>query len=305
MLGQAGRRAVAQDRSFEKVRFDSGDSFCVGDLYTPQTSSAPAVTIIGPMTFQKEQAPTRYAQALSKLGFVTLAFDPRYRGESGGDPRCLESPDAKAEDLRNSVKFLATRPEVDASRIFVLGICQGSSIALNTARDCARVKGLATIAGQYRDSEGDIDWLTQEGFTARKMAGEESRRKYKDTGEVDYVPGVDEYDMNVGMPGKFVWDWYHVWAERGLWDNRYAVMSDSYLLSYESISAARALTKPWLMIHGDGCFLPTAARRHFDAVPPETRKELIWAETPHLDYYDKPDAIDFAGRHVAEWFSRA
>ena len=71
--------------------------------------------------------------------------------------------------------------------------------------------------------------------------------------------------MNVGMPGKFVWDWYHLWADRGLWDNRYAVMSDADLLDYRSISAARRLETPWLMVHSDQCFLPDAARRRFEA----------------------------------------
>ncbi len=295
---------MAKSEVFEKVRFDSGDTFCVGNLYLPEKSPAAAVAIIGPMTFQKEQAPTRYAQMLSELGFVALAFDPRYRGESGGEPRCWENPTAKAEDLEHSVGFLASRPEVDASRIFVLGICQGSSVALNVASHSPLVRGLATIAGQYRDRQGDIDWLTEDGFNARRQAGLEARHKYQTTGQIDYVPGVDEHDMNVGMPGKFVWDWYHHWADRGQWDNRYAVMSDADLLDYESISGARAMAKPWLMIHGDFCFLPTAARRHFEAVPAKTPKQLVWADTPHLDYYDKPEAIETAGRRVAEWFAR-
>jgi len=107
--------------------------------------------------------------------------------------------------------------------------------------------------------------------------------------------------MNVGMPGKFVWDWYHVWADKGLWDNRYAVMSDADLLPYESISAARTLTKPYLLIHSDNSFLPDAARRHFEAMP-STHKKLQWdGDTPHLSYYDEPDVLDRTVASIDQW----
>jgi fermentation-respiration switch protein FrsA (DUF1100 family) len=293
----------------EKVRFDSGDSFCVGDLHAPPGSAPgvkrPAVAIIGPMTYQKEQAPTEYARRLATLGFQALAFDPRYRGESGGTPRCWENPAAKVEDLKSAVAFLAGRPEVDADRVFALGICQGSSVALKAAAESARIRALATIAGQYRDRQGDLDWLTESGFAEREAAGLAARQRYLESGEATYVAAVDEADMNVGMPGRFVWDWYHHWADRGLWENRYAVMSDADLLGFESFTSAQSMTKPWLMIHGDLCFLPTAARRHFEAVPASTPKELVWADTPHLAYYDQPDILDPAALRVARWFESA
>jgi pimeloyl-ACP methyl ester carboxylesterase len=165
------------------------------------------------------------------------------------------------------------------------------------------VYALATVAGHYRDYEGDIEWLTEEGYQARKTQGEAARAKYEAAGEIIYVKGVDQTDMNVGMPGEFVWVWYQPWADRGLWENRYAVMSDADLLAYNSIDAAKTLTVPWLMIHGDNCFLPSAARRHMAAVPKTTRTKTIWDSTPHLAYYDQPDAIDRATKEVANWFA--
>lgn len=96
------------------------------------------------------------------------------------------------------------------------------------------------------------------------------------------------------MPGDFVWEWYQPWADRGLWENRYAVMSDADLLAYESITATRRLTVPWLMIHGDNCFLPNAARRHEAAVPATTPLKVVWDDTPHLAYDDQPEAIERA-----------
>jgi fermentation-respiration switch protein FrsA (DUF1100 family) len=287
----------------QRVSFQSGGETLVGNLYGPaEDGPYPGVVILGPETFQKEQAPTEYARRLGNLGFVSLAFDPRYRGESGGEPRCWENPIAKVGDAIAAVGFLSELPQVDAERIVALAICQGSSEMLRAAADDSRIRVLATVAGHYRDHEGDLEWLTEDGYAKRLAAGERAKRRYEETGAIDYIPGVSETDMNVGMPGKFVWDWYHAWADRGAWDNRYAVMSDADLLGYESISAAGRLTKPWLMVHSDQCFLPNAARRHFDAAPSAT-KELSWqGDTPHLAFYDHPEVIDSTVEQIARFY---
>lgn len=290
----------------ENITFFVDGTPLVGNVYTPaQRAKSPAVAIIGPMTFQKEQAPTQYAKRLAEMGFVTLAYDSRYRGESGGEPRAWENPLHKVEDLKAAVAYLKSRADVDPSHVSILAICQGSSVAFRAAAELQDLRALATIAGHYRDHEGDIEWLTEEGYAARLAQGEAAKALFEATGEVTYVKGVDQTDMNVGMPGDFVWEWYQPWADRGLWENRYAVMSDADLLSYDSIGAAQSLTAPWLMIHGDNNFLPNAARRHMAAVPASTKTKTIWDETPHLAYYDQPDAIDRASHCVAEWFQAA
>lgn len=279
----------------EKVRFESGGETLVGDLYLPARSGrVPAVAIIGPMTYQKEQAPTEYARRLAEKGYAALAYDSRYRGESGGSPRCWENPAHKLEDMKAALAYLASRENVDPEQLFILGICQGSSIAFRAAAETPGVRALATIAGQYRDTAGDVEWLTDDGLAARISKGRAAKAKFEQTGEVEYVKGVDQTDLNVGMPGEFVWVWYQPWADRGVWENRYAVMSDADLLEYESISAARELRSPWLMIHGDNCFLPSAARRHMAAVPATTPTQTIWDDTPHLSYYDQTEVIDRA-----------
>lgn len=305
-LASLGGGTGRADTTVSKVRFQSGGETLVGDLHAPIAGGLkPAVAIIGPMTYQKEQAPTQYARRLAAAGYVALAYDSRYRGESGGEPRAWENPAHKVEDLIAAVDHLASRPDVDPNRVFVLGICQGSSAAVVAAADSGKVAGLATIAGHYRDHEGDIAWLTEDGYDRRLAAGLAARQRYLTTGEVDYVPAVSQTDMNVGMPGEFVWVWYQPWADRGQWENRYAVMSDADLLTFESLSAARRLATPWLMIHGDNCFLPAAARRSFDAVPAGTNKAMVWDDTPHLAYYDQAADIDRATARVVNWFARA
>ena len=294
---------IASAATIEKVTFISEGETLVGDLYMPENKKreVPAFVILGPMTFQKEQAPTEYARRLAEEGFAALAFDTRYRGESGGHPRAYENTFHKVEDLKNAVDFIRSVDGISHSSIYALGICQGSSAVVNAVAEDKQITGGITLAGHYRDREGDIAWLTEDGYNARLAQGQAALAKFEQTGEVDYVAAVDDIDMNVGMPGKFVWDWYNPWAERGQWENRYAVMSDAALLSYESISSAQKIEKPFLMIHSDYSFLPDAARRHFEAMP-SSQKKLIWeGETAHLQYYDDPVVLDRTVATITDW----
>jgi uncharacterized protein len=306
MSSDIGARA-GTPASGTPVKFQSGGEAIVGRLFPAVFGDGPApgVAILGPETFQKEQAPMQYARRLSQLGYTVLIFDPRYRGESGGEPRCYEDPLAKVQDARAALGYLAGLEDVDAGRLGMLGICFGASHALRVAADEPLVRALATVTGHYRDPAADVQWLGSEAAIAQRLArGRAALAKYEATGEVDYVPAVDHARSDVGMPGEMVWSWYQLWADRGLWDNRYAVMSDAAVLSYESISAAARLTKPFLMIHADLCAVPDSARRHF-AVVPATDKQLRWeGQTRHMQYYDDPAVIDRAVCSIVEWFSR-
>ncbi len=294
-----------QPTEFEKVTFTSHGIQLVGNLYAPESDSPlPGVVLLGPMTFQKEQAPTEYARRLAKMGLIALVFDPRYRGESGGEPRCWENPQAKVEDVHSAIYFLSMLPQVDSNHIFALAICQGSSEMLPAAADNPHIRALVTVAGHYRDHEGDIAWLTEDGYKTHLENGEHATQKYRDTGEVEYVPAVDKQRSDVGMPGELVWSWYHLWADRGEWENRYAVMSDANLLKYESFSAAHRMSKPWLMVHSDACMLPSAAKRHFEAAP-STEKQMSWkGDIAHLRFYDDPAIVDPTAQEIAAFFRK-
>jgi uncharacterized protein len=290
----------------EAVSFESEGETVVGRLYRAAFAEgpAPAVTILGPETFQKEQAPALYAERLAQLGYTTLIFDPRFRGESGGEPRCYEDPLAKVDDARAALAYLSTRPDVDETRLAMIGICMGGSHALRVAADEPLVQAVATITGHYRDAAADAAWLGGDAVVAERLTrGERARAKYEATGEIDYVPAVDFARADVGMPGALPWSWYQLWADRGLWENRYAVMSDAAVLSYDSLSAAARVTKPLLMVHSDLCALPNAARRHF-AVVPTRDKRLLWrGQTRHLQFYDDPAVIEDTVIDVVDWFA--
>jgi uncharacterized protein len=290
----------------EPVSFDSHGATIVGRLFRAAFADGPmpAVAIIGPENYQKEQAPMQYGPRLAQLGYTALIFDPRYRGESSGEPRCYEDPAAKIEDLRAALDYLTSLPDVDDGRLALVGICFGGGYVLSAAATDPRVRAVASVAAHLRDAAADAGWLGGEDIVAARLArGRAAQEKYERVGEVDYVPCVDASRDDVGMPGHAPWSWYQLWADRGLWENRYAVMSDAAVLSYETLSAAARLTAPLLMIHSDACAQPDAAHRHF-AVVPTADKRLLWeGETRHLQYYDDPVVIDRAVWSIVDWFA--
>lgn len=119
----------------------------VGDLYLPKQhhqGKLPAIAVSGPFGAVKEQSSGLYAQTMAERGFITLAFDPSFTGESGGQPRDVASPDINTEDFSAAVDFLGLQPEVDRARIGLLGICGWGGMALNAAAADTRVKAVAT-----------------------------------------------------------------------------------------------------------------------------------------------------------------
>lgn len=138
----------------KNVTFYSNGTTIIGRLFVPDCYSQsmkrlPAVTVLGPFGNIKEQSPIQYGTRLAKEGLVTLIYDPRYSGESGGTPRRYESPSAKIEDIKASLDFLVNRPEVDQNLIIGLGICQGTSEMVAAAANDQRIKFLITVSGQY------------------------------------------------------------------------------------------------------------------------------------------------------------
>ncbi len=125
------------------------------DLYIPKDTSLkangkfPAIAVSGPFGAIKEQSSGLYAQHMAERGFLTIAFDPSFTGESGGEPRYMNSPDINTEDFMASVDFLSTRDNVDPERIGIIGICGWGGMAINAAGIDTRVK--ATVASTMYD----------------------------------------------------------------------------------------------------------------------------------------------------------
>ena len=131
----------------EKVTFRNRYGITlVADMYIPKNAGGKlaAIAVSGPFGAVKEQSSGLYAQTLAERGFLTIAFDPSYTGESGGQPRYVASPDINTEDFSAAVDFLSTRDDVDPDRIGILGICGWGGMALNAAAMDTRIKATVT-----------------------------------------------------------------------------------------------------------------------------------------------------------------
>ena len=162
----------------EQVRFKNrfGIELCA-DVYKPASGTAgkklPAIVTGGPYGAVKEQASGLYANELASQGFITLAFDPSYTGESGGLPRNMSSPDINTEDFSACVDYLSNRPDVDAENIGVLGICGLGGAALNAAQSDPRIRALAHVSGT------NMHWVQSQGMfnAANSPEARKLRRK--------------------------------------------------------------------------------------------------------------------------------
>lgn len=140
--------AKSEKVDVQKVNFKNRYGITlVGDLYTPKNKSEgklPAIAVSGPFGAVKEQSSGLYAQTMAERGFITLAFDASYTGESGGEPRLVASPDINTEDFSAAVDYLSNRPDVDADKIGIIGICGFGGFALNAAAMDTRIKATVT-----------------------------------------------------------------------------------------------------------------------------------------------------------------
>ena len=132
----------------KKVTFHNRYSITLAaDMYTPKSvvDKLPAIAVSGPFGAVKEQSSGLYAQKMAELGFLTIAFDPSYTGESGGTPRYVASPDINTEDFCAAVDFLSVQENVDSERIGIIGICGWGGMAINVAAIDTRIKATAAM----------------------------------------------------------------------------------------------------------------------------------------------------------------
>lgn len=133
----------------EPVKFNNQQITLAGNIHKPKNivkAKYPAVVVGHPSGGVKEQTAGTYAALLAEKGFLTLVFDASYQGESGGEPRCLESPSARIEDLRCAVDYLTTRQDVDIDNIAVLGMCASGGFCIKAAETDLRIKAIATVS---------------------------------------------------------------------------------------------------------------------------------------------------------------
>ena len=282
----------------QRVVFEVQNVSVVGDLYLPaETGPHPAVVVGGPMTSVKEQVTGVYACALATRGFAALAIDPRHYGESGGAPRQYELWTHKVGDLKAALDWLAARPDIDASRLALVGICLGAGYAAWASVDNPRVRALGAVAGYFRDP-AEMRERDPSGFAEKVAAGRAARERFEATGEVLTIPAA-ALSGDAAMSSADTYDYYAT-RRAGVpnYRNELAVMSREHFIPFDVQGAAPRLSVPFALVHSEKALSPMWARRFFDnvAVP----KSVDWLEsTDHVSFYDDPRLVRAASDRIA------
>lgn len=297
---------VASSR--EKVRFPSGNSFVVGHLYRPMKygpgSRFPAVVIAGSLTSVKEQMAGIYAAEMAQRGYIALAIDYRHYGESGGEPRQFEDPEAKAEDLVSAVSYLAARDDVRRGSIGLIGICTSGGTVLYAATRDERIRAVASVASHFAEpSITPSLYGGAEGVAQRRAAGRAARATYERTGRSATILAYHNTDRSASHVGPMD---YYMDPKRGAgvreWKNEFAVMSWEPWLDFDPVSGASKVTAPTIIIHSDGCALPDQARKvHQRLKGPKT---LHWTSGEHFAFYDGPEKVGEAADVIDAHFAK-
>jgi uncharacterized protein len=294
----------------ERVTFTSQGLRLAGDLRIPTASpydgpgGLPALVFTGPLSGVKDQVVGNYATRLADEGFVTLAFDHRNFGDSGGEPRQHEDASGKLADLRDAVTYLTSRPEVDADRIGVVGVCLGGGYAVRAAAFDPRLRAGAGIGGAYNSPHRLHAQLGPGGYSGMLRAAVDNLARETLGGEIAYVPAVN-LDGPALMAGDEPYAYYGTErSHSAVWENRMTVDSRWQLLTLDSLGAAPLVDVPFLIVHGktDDYCTPAGAQAAFDALGGP--KEIEWLESEnHIDIYDRPELVEPAVARTTEFFA--
>lgn len=274
------------------------------DLYMPKdiTSPLPAIAVSGPFGAVKEQASGLYAQTLAEHGFLTIAFDPSFTGESGGQPRYVASPDINTEDFCAAVDYLSTRTDVDPERIGILGICGWGGMAVNAAAIDTRIK--ATVACTMYD----MSRVTANGYfdAANNADARQSLRQQlnaqrtKDYAEGTYALAGGVADTLPADAPQFVKD-YHAYYKtprgyhpRSLNPNGgWNVTSSLSFLNMPLLSYASEIRSAVMLIHGEKAHSRYFSEDVYKQLKGDNKELLIVAGANHTDLYDNLEKIPF------------
>lgn len=272
------------------------------DLYVPKNASGKlaAIAVSGPFGAVKEQASGFYAQTMAERGFLTLAFDPSFTGESGGEPRYMASPDINTEDFQAAVDYLSCRDDVDPERIGIIGICGWGGMALNAAALDTRVK--ATVASTMYDmtrvnAKGYFDAEdSAEARHEKRLALNAQRTKdYKNGSYVRAGGVVDPLPEDAPFFVKDYYDYYKTdrgYHARSLNSNDgWAATGCISFLNQPILTYTNEIRSAVLIMHGEkahSCyFSKDAYAQMMDGNPvPENKELLIIPDAVHTDLYD-------------------
>ena len=289
----------------EKVTFKNRYGFTLAaDLYKPKDSEGklPAIAISGPFGAVKEQSSGLYAQTLAERGFLTIALDPSFTGESSGEPRYMASPDINTEDFQSAVDFLVTNDEVDPERVGILGICGWGGMALNAASIDTRIKATVTST-MYNMTRINAKGYFDEGDNAdaryemKVMLNNQRTEDYKNG---EYVRAGGVVDPLPDDAPFFVKDYYDYYkTERG-YHKRSLNSNDGWnaigcmsFISQPIIAYSNEIRSAVLIIHGEKAHSCYMSKDEFEKLEGDNKELLIIPDAVHTDLYDDLDIIPF------------
>ncbi|GAB1825393.1 alpha/beta hydrolase [Turicimonas sp. TL08] len=273
----------------------------VGDLYIPKSNKTqlPAVAVSGPFGAVKEQASGRYAQRLAENGFITLAFDPSFTGESGGEIRAVASPDINTEDFSAAVDYLSTRKDVDPNKIGILGICGFGGFALNAAANDPRIK--ATVTSTMYDmtrvlSKGYFDSMTVEDRYKLREKLNEQRTKDSLTGMPERAGGLpDKLNGSEPLFVKEYWEYYKQprgYHPRSLNSNEgWTKTSQLSFMNMPILAYSDEIRSPVMMMHGEKAHSLYFSQDAFKKLTGDNKELVIISGANHVDLYDNDKFI--------------
>jgi uncharacterized protein len=291
----------------QPVTFQSDGLDIAGHLRVPTGDGGPhpGIVFTGPLSGVKEQVVGTYADRLAEAGYVTLAFDHRHFGESGGEPRQHEDPAGKLADLRDALSWLAARPEVDGERVGVCGVCLGGGYALRFAAFDPRVRAVACVAGGYNDPVAMRAGMGPDAYRSLLSHFAAVARRQFETGEIEYLAAVSGDGGDAVMGGDEPFQYYG--TERSAspgWVNRLTALSVRELITTDLARGADFIgPTPLLVVHGrtDAYCSPEGAQSVFDRAGGP--KDIVWLDTTnHIDLYDVDRFVEPAITRCAAWF---
>ena len=274
------------------------------DLYTPKGAEGklPAIAVCGPFGAVKEQSSGLYAQKMAELGFLTLAFDPSYTGESGGTPRYVASPDINTEDFCAAVDFLSVQENVDPECIGIIGICGWGGMAINAAAIDTRIKATAAMtmydmtrvnANGYFDSENTADarYAKKQAMNAQRTADYKNGTYALAGGVVDPLPE--------DAP-QFVKDYYGYYKTRRGYHPRslnsnggWNLTSSLSFMNMPILQYAGEIRSAVLLVHGEKAHSRYFSEGAYEKLTGDNKELIIIPGANHVDLCDNLAAIPF------------